>query len=112
MATNDDAFTAVAKSLDYTFRAKSGPTWIAKWGFVTDEPGFDPRFDYGAQLGGWYYGVKAYGGHGLDLGEPEAKKGACGQRLFGFCRRLGHRGVRPRRGGHIHPRVWRLWPDR
>ena len=45
MATNDDAFTAVAKSLDYTFRAKSGPTWIAKWGFVTDEPGFDPRFD-------------------------------------------------------------------
>ncbi len=50
MATNDDAFNAVAKSLDYTFRAKSGATWIPTWGFFTDERGFDPRFDYGAQL--------------------------------------------------------------
>jgi hypothetical protein len=89
MATNDDAFTAVAKSLNYTFRAKSGATWIPTWGFFTDERGFDPRFDIGAQLGGWYYGVKAYGGHGLDLGEPEAKRGPAVNAYSDFAGVLG-----------------------
>jgi len=89
MAKNDDAFNAVAESLNYTFRAKSGPTWVANYGFFTDEPGFDPRFDYGAQLGGWYYGVKAYGGHGMDLGEPEAKRGPAVNAYSDFAGVLG-----------------------
>ena len=89
MAKNDDAFNAVAESLNYTFRAKSGPTWVANYGFFTDEPGFDPRFDYGAQLGGWYYGVKAYGGHGMDLGEPEAKRGPAVNAYSNFAGVLG-----------------------
>jgi quercetin dioxygenase-like cupin family protein len=62
MSTHDDAFIAEAKSLDYTFRAKAGtkPTWTPRWGFVTDEPRFDPRFKIGGQFGGWFYGVRAY----------------------------------------------------
>jgi hypothetical protein len=77
MSTQDDAFFAEAKSLNYTFRAKAGtkPTWTPRWGFVTDEPRFDPRFKIGGQFGGWFYGVRAYGGHGQDVGEPEAKRG-------------------------------------
>jgi hypothetical protein len=61
MSTHDDAFTAEAKSLVYTFRAKAGtkPTWTPRWGFVTDEPHFDPRFKIGGQFGGWFYGVRA-----------------------------------------------------
>jgi hypothetical protein len=70
MATSDNAFLADAKSLNYTFRARAGtkPTWTPRWGFVTDEPHFDPRFKIGAQFGGWFYGVRAYGGHGLEFG--------------------------------------------
>jgi hypothetical protein len=91
MSTTDDAFTAKAKSLNYTFRAKAGtkPTWIPRWGFVTDEPGFDPRFDIGGQFGGWYYGVRAYGGHGQDVGEPEAKRGPAVNRYSDFAGVLG-----------------------
>jgi hypothetical protein len=91
MSTTDDAFTAKAKSLNYTFRAKAGtkPTWIPRWGFVTDEPGFDPRFDIGGQFGGWYYGVSAYGGHGQDVGEPEAKRGPAVNRYSDFAGVLG-----------------------
>jgi hypothetical protein len=75
MSTQDDAFEAEAKSLNYTFRAKAGtkPTWTPRWGFVTDEPGFDPRFKIGGQFGGWFYGVRAYGGHGG--GNAEATRG-------------------------------------
>jgi hypothetical protein len=70
MSTHDDAFTAEAKSLVYTFRAKAGtkPTWTPRWGFVTDEPHYDPRFQIGGQFGGWFYGVRAYGGHGWEFG--------------------------------------------
>jgi hypothetical protein len=77
MSTHDDAFTAEAKSLAYTFRAKAGtkPTWTPRWGFVTDEPRFDPRFKIGGQFGGWFYGVRAYGGHGWEVGGAEAKRG-------------------------------------
>jgi hypothetical protein len=78
MSTQDDAFEAEAKSLNYTFRAKAGtkPTWTPRWGFVTDEPGFDPRFKIGGQFGGWFYGVRAYGGHGQDVGgNAEATRG-------------------------------------
>jgi hypothetical protein len=77
MSTQDDAFIAEAKSRNYTFRAKAGtkPTWTPRWGFFTDEPRFDPRFKIGGQFGGWFYGVRAYGGHGLEIGEAEAKRG-------------------------------------
>src|SRR5262245_21985028 len=77
MSTHDDAFTAEAKSLVYTFRAKAGtkPTWTPRWGFVTDEPHFDPRFKIGGQFGGWFYGVRAYGGHGWEFGGAETKRG-------------------------------------
>jgi hypothetical protein len=77
MSTHDDAFTAEAKSLVYTFRAKAGtkPTWTPRWGFVTDEPHFDPRFKIGGQFGGWFYGVRAYGGHGWGFGGAETKRG-------------------------------------
>jgi hypothetical protein len=76
MSTHDDAFTAEAKSLVFTFRAKAGtkPTWTPRWGFVTDEPHYDPRFQIGAQFGGWFYGVRAYGGHGWEFG-AETKRG-------------------------------------
>jgi hypothetical protein len=77
MSTHDDAFTAEAKSLVFTFRAKAGtkPTWTPRWGFVTDEPHFDPRFKIGGQFGGWFYGVRAYGGHGWEFGGAETKRG-------------------------------------
>jgi len=77
MSTHDDAFTAEAKSLVFTFRAKAGtkPTWTPRWGFVTDEPHYDPRFQIGAQFGGWFYGVRAYGGHGWEFGGAETKRG-------------------------------------
>jgi hypothetical protein len=77
MSTHDDAFTAEAKSLVYTFRAKAGtkPTWTPRWGFLTDEPHYDPRFQIGAQFGGWFYGVRAYGGHGWEFGGAETKRG-------------------------------------
>jgi hypothetical protein len=77
MSTHDDAFTAEAKSLVYTFRAKAGtkPTWTPRWGFVTDEPRSNPRFQIGGQFGGWFYGVRAYGGLGWEVGGAEAKRG-------------------------------------
>ena len=77
MSSNDDAFIAEAKSLNYTFRATAGtkPTWTPQWGFVTDEPHYDPRFKIGGQFGGWFYGVRAHGGHGLEVGDGEAKRG-------------------------------------
>ena len=91
MSTHDDAFTAEAKSLDYTFRAKAGtkPTWTPRWGFVTDEPRFDPRFKIGGQFGGWFYGVRAYGGHGWEVGDPEAKRGPAVNRYSDFAGALG-----------------------
>src|SRR5262249_60625331 len=51
---------------NYDFLAFPGnrPNWVPKWGFKTEAPTFDPRFDIGGQFGGWHYGVKAYGGVG------------------------------------------------
>jgi hypothetical protein len=92
MSTQDDAFFAEAKSLNYTFRAKAGtkPTWTPRWGFVTDEPRFDPRFKIGGQFGGWFYGVRAYGGHGLDLGATaEATRGPAVNNYSDFAGVLG-----------------------
>jgi hypothetical protein len=63
---------------DFDFRALPGnrTNWVPKWGFKTEAPTFDPRFDIGGQFGGWHYGVKAYGGYGEDLGSnQEAKRG-------------------------------------
>ena len=91
MSTHDDAFIAEAKSLNYTFRARAGtkPTWTPRWGFVTDEPGFDPRFKIGGQFGGWFYGVRAYGGQGWELGDAEAKRGPAVNRYSDFAGVLG-----------------------
>ena len=91
MSYNSDAFIAQAKSLNYTFRATAGtkPTWTPRWGFVTDEPGFDPRFDVGGQFGGWFYGVRAYGGHGWELGGAEAIRGPAVNRYSDFAGTLG-----------------------
>jgi hypothetical protein len=78
MSTQSDAFEAEANTKDFTFRAQAGnkPTWTPRWGFFTDEPHFDPRFKIGGQFGGWFYGVKAYGGHGQEVGgNAEAKRG-------------------------------------
>jgi hypothetical protein len=63
---------------DFDFLALPGNRrgWVPKWGFKTEAPTFDPRFDIGGQLGGWHYGVKAYGGYGGDVGsDGEAKRG-------------------------------------
>jgi hypothetical protein len=49
---------------------------VPKWGFKTEAPTFDPRFDIGGQLGGWHYGVRAYAGYGGEVGsDGEAKRG-------------------------------------
>jgi hypothetical protein len=63
---------------DFDFLALPGNRrgWVPKWGFKTEAPTFDPRFDIGGQLGGWHYGVKAYGGYGGEVGsDGEAKRG-------------------------------------
>jgi hypothetical protein len=49
--------------------------WVPEWGFKTEAPTYDPRFDIGGQFGGWHYGVKAYGGYGEDVDGGEAKRG-------------------------------------
>jgi hypothetical protein len=73
--------TVVAESgtqWDWDFLALPGnkPTWVPKWGFKTEAPTFDPRFDIGGQFGGWHYGVKAYAGYGGEIGsDKEAKRG-------------------------------------
>jgi len=91
MPYNSDAFSAQAKSLNYTFRATAGtkPTWTPRWGYVTDEPRYDPRFQIGGQFGGWFYGVRAYGGHGWEVGEAEAKRGPGVNRYSDFAGVLG-----------------------
>jgi len=77
MSMQSDAFIAQAKSLNYTFLATAGtkPTWTPRWGYVTNESRYDPRFKIGGQFGGWFYGVRAYGGHGWEVGKAEAKRG-------------------------------------
>jgi hypothetical protein len=63
---------------DFDFLALPGNRrgWVPKWGFKTEAPTFDPRFDIGGQLGGWHYGVKAYAGYGGEVGsDGEAKRG-------------------------------------
>jgi hypothetical protein len=70
---------------NYDFLAFPGnrPNWVPKWGFKTEAPTFDPRFDIGGQFGGWHYGVKAYGGYGGDVGsDGEAKRGPD---VNGYC---------------------------
>jgi len=79
--STSDVFQAFAQSLEYTFLANAGPapTWTPRWGFVTYELDFDPRFKIGGQFGGWWYGVRAYAGHGAGKedfhGNTEAKRG-------------------------------------
>jgi hypothetical protein len=63
---------------DFDFLALPGNrrSWVPKWGFKTEAPTFDPRFDIGGQFGGWHYGVKAYAGYGGEIGsDKEAKRG-------------------------------------
>ena len=63
---------------DFDFLALPGNrrSWVPKWGFKTEAPTFDPRFDIGGQFGGWHYGVKAYGGYGGEIGsDGEAQRG-------------------------------------
>src|SRR6516162_9233329 len=63
-------------SFDFLALPGNRPSWVPKWGFLTDAPTFDPRFDIGGQLGGWHYGVKAYAGYGGEVGsDGEAKRG-------------------------------------
>jgi hypothetical protein len=73
--------TVVAESgtqWDWDFLALPGNLrgWVPKWGFKTQAPTYDPRFDIGGQFGGWHYGVKAYGGYGGEVGsDGEAQRG-------------------------------------
>jgi hypothetical protein len=91
MSSSSDAFIADAKSLNYTFRATAGTkrTWTPRWGFITDEPRFDPRFKIGGQFGGWFYGVRAYAGHGWELGGPETIRGPAVNSYSDFAGVLG-----------------------
>ena len=78
MQISGETVVATSGKEDWDFVALPGTstTWVPKWGFLTSAPTFDPRFDIGGQLGGWHYGVKAYGGYGGEVGsDGEAKRG-------------------------------------
>jgi hypothetical protein len=92
MQISGETVLATSGNADWDFLALPGTstTWVPTWGFKTEAPTFDPRFDLGGQFGGWHYGVKAYAGYGGEIGsDKEAKRGPPVNQYCDFAGVLG-----------------------